>query len=157
VRKGLETALALLPRLRGVRLGVVGSDPNEARFRRRAAALGVAERVDWLGADDAIEHILPGALALVLPTRYDPSANVCLEAMACGVPVVTSGRDGAGEILPEAWQVVSRPDDVEGFAEALDRVLQTPALRSASRAAAECWPASRAHRALAHLAGVSLS
>jgi UDP-glucose:(heptosyl)LPS alpha-1,3-glucosyltransferase len=155
-RKGLETALSALARLPRVRLGVVGRDPNEARFRRRAAALGVAERVDWLGPVDRVDALLPRALALVLPTRYDPSANVCLEAMACGVPVVTSGRDGAGEILPEPWQVVARPDDAEGFAGALDRVLQTPSLRSASRAAAEAWPETRAHRALAHLAGVPL-
>lgn len=155
-RKGLETALGALVRLKGLRLGVVGADPHPGRFRRRAAALGVADRVDWLGTADAVEALLPGALALVLPTRYDPSANVCLEAMACGVPVVTSGCDGAGEILPERWQVVDRPDDAEGFALALERVLQTPSLRTASRVAAEAWPESRAHRALAHLAGVTL-
>ena len=57
--------------------------------------MGVAERVDWLGATDRLHQVMPHALALVLPTRYDPSANVCPEA--CGVPVVTSGRDGAGE------------------------------------------------------------
>jgi UDP-glucose:(heptosyl)LPS alpha-1,3-glucosyltransferase len=155
-RKGLDTALAALALLRGCRLGVVGRDPNPRRFRRAAAALGVSDRVDWLGSVDRVEALLPRALALVLPTRYDPSANVCLEAMACGVPVVTSGRDGAGEILPEPWQVVSRPDDAEGFAGALDRVLQTPSLRPASRVAAEAWPESRAHHALAHLAGVPL-
>jgi len=155
-RKGLETALESLVQLRGVRLGVVGRDRHEARFRRRAAALGVAGRVDWLGATEHLEALLPEALALVLPTRYDPSANVCLEAMACGVPVVTSSRDGAGEILPERWQVVARPDDARGFAAALDRVLQSPSLREASRGVAEAWPESRAHRALAQLAGVHL-
>lgn len=155
-RKGLHTALAALAHLPGCRLGVAGRDPRPGRFHRAAVALGVADRVDWLGAIDRVEALLPQALALVLPTRYDPSANVCLEAMACGVPVVTSGRDGAGEILPEPWQVVSHPDDAEGFAGALDRVLQTPSLRAASRVAAEAWPESRAHRALAHLAGVDL-
>lgn len=155
-RKGLKTALESLVQLQGVRLGVVGRDRHESRFRRHAAALGVAGRVDWLGPADHLETLLPQALALVLPTRYDPSANVCLEAMACGVPVVTSSRDGAGEILPERWQVVERPDDAHGFAAALDRVLQTPSLREASRSVAEAWPESRAYRALAQLAGVPL-
>lgn len=155
-RKGLQTALESLRHLPRLRLGVVGHDPHAGRYRRLAARMGVAERVDWLGATDRLHQVMPHALALVLPTRYDPSANVCLEAMACGVPVVTSGRDGAGEILPERWQVVARPDDAEGFAGALDRVLQTPSLRSASRASAENWPQSRAHRALAQLAGVPL-
>lgn len=155
-RKGLDTALAALARLPGQRLVVVGRERHAGRFRRRARQLGVADRVSWLGGIDHLERALPAARALVLPTRYDPSANVCLEAQACGVPVVTSGRDGAGEVLPEPWQVVGRPDDAAGFAAALDRVLQTPSLRAASRAAAEAWPARRAHVDLARLAGIPL-
>ncbi len=155
-RKGLETALAALAQLPGERLVVAGAEGRARRYHRLAVRLGVAHRVTWLGPVDRLEAVLPAARALVLPTRYDPSANVCLEAQACGVPVVTSGRDGAGEVLPEPWQVVARPDDAGGFAAALDRVLQTPSLRAASRAAAEAWPARRAHVDLATLAGVPL-
>jgi hypothetical protein len=72
------------------------------------------------------------------------------------VPVDTSGRDGAGEVLPEPWQVVARPEDAAGFAAALDRVLLSPHLRAASRAAAEAWPSHRAHTDLARLADIPL-
>jgi UDP-glucose:(heptosyl)LPS alpha-1,3-glucosyltransferase len=37
----------------------------------------------------------------VFPTQYDPFANVCLEALACGLPVVTTSSNGAAEILEE--------------------------------------------------------
>ena len=152
-RKGLRTALEAVARLPNVRLVVAGQDRRVGAYQRLATSMGLADRVQWLGPVDRIEELMPSARALILPTRYDPSANVCLEAMACGVPVVTSARDGASEISPERWQVVSDPLDAVGFAEALDRVLQTPSLRSASRAAAEAWPEERAHRAIETLAG----
>jgi UDP-glucose:(heptosyl)LPS alpha-1,3-glucosyltransferase len=152
-RKGLRTALAAIARVPGVRLAIAGHDRQAAGYRRFAKRLGVADRVDWLGSVDRMHALMPSARALLLPTRYDPSANVCLEAMACGVPVVTSARNGASEILPEPWQVVSDPEDAVGFANTLERVLQTPTLRSDSRAAAEDWPEARAHRALETLAG----
>jgi UDP-glucose:(heptosyl)LPS alpha-1,3-glucosyltransferase len=91
------------------------------------------------------EALLPDFDVLVLPTRYDPFANATLEALACGVPVVTSARNGAAAILPEPWMVVDDPDDAPGFAAALERALHSGGseLRAASRARAEELPAER--------------
>lgn len=150
-RKGLETAIRAVARLDGVRLLVLGTDPRPGRYRRLAARVGMANRFDLLGRCDRPEEILPGAAALVLPTRYDSFANACLEAMACGVPVVTSQANGAAEVLPEPWMVVSDPEDADAFAASLARALREPGLGSACRDAAEAWPAAQAFERIEEL------
>jgi glycosyltransferase involved in cell wall biosynthesis len=93
--------------------------------------------------DHAYARLRPlyaGADALLLPTRYDAFANVCLEAAAAGLPVVTSGANGAAEIACDAGIVVDDPEDVAGFARALDRLAEPSArsaLGKAARAIAE--------------------
>lgn len=151
-RKGLDTAIRALARVPGAHLAVLGTDAHEARFRRFARRAGVADRVHFLGAVDAPEEVLPAARGLVLPTRYDPSANACLEALACGIPAITSGRNGACEVLPEPWMRVADPADVEGFTAAMERALHTPGLAVVCRSAAEEWPAQRAFARMAALA-----
>jgi glycosyltransferase involved in cell wall biosynthesis len=83
-----------------------------------------------------------------LPTRYDPAANSTMEALASGVPPVTSGRDGNAEVVPDPALVVADPLDVAGFAAALERAWSTPSLRERCRHAAEAWPVSRNGKAL---------
>ena len=129
-RKGLETALSAVA-LAGPAgtLWVAGKD-DPSPWRRRAEALGIAGRVRFLGARDDLERLYAAADALVLPTRYDAFANVCLEALASGLPVVTSRANGAAPWVREAGLVVDDPDDAAGFAKALSR-LSDPATRSA--------------------------
>ena len=68
----------------------------------------------------------------VLPTYYDPCSLVVFEALACGLPVITTRCNGAGELISEGREgfVVDRPDDVEALASALERMTD-----DASRAA----------------------
>jgi UDP-glucose:(heptosyl)LPS alpha-1,3-glucosyltransferase len=138
-RKGLETALDALARTRDGALWVAGAD-DPAPWRARAERLGVASRVRWLGARGDMEALLAAADALLLPTRYDAFANVCLEAAAAGLPVITSASNGAAEILEEGGLVLEDARDARGFAAALD-ALGDPAARRArglaARAAAE--------------------
>jgi len=70
--------------------------------------------------------------AFALPTFFDPFANATLEAMAAGLPVVSSGQNGAAEVLRSGVNglVVDRPDDVTGLVEALSS-LADPATRRA--------------------------
>ncbi len=101
-RKGLE---ALLRALRGLprttRLAVVGRDSHERRWRRWARRLGVTmrRRVLFAGPQEDVLPWYAAADVLTLPTLYDPFPNVILEAMACGLPVVTSTKSGARDIL----------------------------------------------------------
>lgn len=112
-RKGLDLAIAALPA--GWTLWVAGGDPP---WRAPSS-------VRFLGPQRDPERLLQAADVMVLPTRYDPFANTCLEAMACGVPAITTTANGAAEVAPEPWLVA---DDVEGLRAALER-LTDPAER----------------------------
>ena len=141
-RKGLEVALRALA-LSGSagQLWVAGRD-DVAPWQRRAVDLGIAERVHFLGVRNDLECVYAAADALLLPTRYDAFANVCLEALASGLPVVTSAANGAADTVADAGFVVEDAEDAPGFAKALGRLLE-PAPRSA--AAARARPIAERH------------
>jgi UDP-glucose:(heptosyl)LPS alpha-1,3-glucosyltransferase len=120
-RKGLTTVIqALALADRRFQLMVVGRG-TPGRYDRLARRLGVRDRLHFLGVVEDIEAYYGAADALVLPTRYDPFANVCLEAMACGLPVITTAANGAAEIIQgsRAGIVIPDPDDIQALAEAL--------------------------------------
>ncbi len=98
-RKGLAAALRALAQLPAAQLLVIGRDRRIARYQALAQKLGLGERVQFLGAIDDVKPYYGAADALVLPTLYDPFPNVALEAMACGLPVVTSTTSGAAELI----------------------------------------------------------
>ena len=102
VRKGVAAALTALSRLPdSAHLLVVGRDKARGRYKRMARRLGVASRVALVGAQDDPKPFYGAADAFVLPTLYDPCPNAALEAMACGLPVVTSTKCGAAELVLE--------------------------------------------------------
>jgi glycosyltransferase involved in cell wall biosynthesis len=92
--KGVDVLLDAIADLPAARLDVVGDGPERAALRARAAALGLGDRVRWLGTvdDRRLADLLAGAAALVLPSR-DRSETFglsLLEAMAAGVPVIAT-------------------------------------------------------------------
>lgn len=108
-RKGLDLAIEALPP--EWTLWVVGGDrpwraPPNVRF---------------LGGQKNPEHLLQSADVMILPTRYDPFANTCLEAMACGLPAITTSANGACEVLPEPWLCA---DDVPTIRAAFTRLAE---------------------------------
>ena len=145
-RKGVATAIRALAALRGKsasawRLAVVGRGRPEA-YRTLARSLGVGDRVSFVGPVPDVRPWYAAADGLLLPTIYDPFANVCLEALACGVPVVTSAANGAAEIiLDDAGTVVADASDADGFAAALTRIGEDAGDRAiACRRVAERFP-----------------
>ena len=123
-RKGLDTALrALAERQTEGCLWVAGAD-DPTPWKKLATALGIAPRVRFLGHRRDLAPAFQAADALLLPTRYDAFANVCLEAAAAGLPCVTSGANGAAQLLRDAALVVEDPEDVSGFAKALDALAE---------------------------------
>lgn len=117
-RKGVAVLLEAFSGLPGEgRLFVVGKDRHPARYRRQARRLGVAHRVHFTGPVKDIQPYYGMANVLVLPTLYDPFPNVILEAMASGLPVITSEKCGGADLIEPG---------VNGFVcDALDHVALT--------------------------------
>jgi UDP-glucose:(heptosyl)LPS alpha-1,3-glucosyltransferase len=85
--------------------------------------LGVAGRVRFVGGVSDVRPFLAAADAFVLPTLYDPFPNAALEAMAAGLPVVTSTKCGAAEVVREGESGFVRDAlDIGGLADCLDRL-----------------------------------
>ena len=152
-RKGLHVAAKAFARVAGSsdRFVVVGADRREERARNALLA-ELGDRLVWVGPSSTPEHWLAAADASVLPTRYDPAANTTLESLACGVPVVTTQRDGNHEVVPDAAWVVADPSDVPAVSRALHAAWLGGAEQSC-REAAVCWPVSRNGREMEQIYG----
>ena len=141
-RKGLDVAIAAFRAAAGTtdQLWVAGATP-----RRPPPGVIAIGHVDPAA-------VLPEVDAMILPSRYDPSSNAVLEALASGVPPVCSARDGASEIVDDPHLIVARPTDVQGFAAAL-RYAWDQADPTRWRALAERWPDARMVDATERLLG----
>ena len=147
-RKGLPTllhALSLMSRS-DARLWVIGRDKDESLMRKLAQTLGVDERVLFLGAQADVKPFYGAADVFALPTLYDPFPNAALEALACGLPLVTTTTCGAAELITPANGSVIGAGDAVALALSLDSLCsRAPAMRDAARA-------SVAHLDLAQMA-----
>jgi len=113
-RKGLRYVLETLAILRGenVKLVVAGKDKRP---------LGTLTDVIFAGSMSDMENAYAAADLMVFPPIYEPSANVVFEALAAGLPVVTSGFNGAAEVIEEGVNgtVIEDPSDVPALAQAV--------------------------------------
>lgn len=137
-RKGLYVFLKALAMLPGDCRGlVVGSDKKLAVYREVAAGLGLNDRLHFTGGVNDVRPYYAAADVFVLPTLYDPLPNAALEAMACGLPAVTSSKCGAAELIENGRQGYVRDAlDVPHIAEAMQNCLAHLApMSEAARAA----------------------
>lgn len=139
-KKGTDTLLTAFAQLAAefpeLRLDIVGDGPLRGALEAQAAALGVASRVTFHGLlEEAATRTLIGRSAvLALPSRRLPDgdrdgiANVLLEAMALGTPVVTTAAGAAGELLRDGENgLLVPPDAPAALATALRRLLAAAA------------------------------
>lgn len=148
-RKGLETVIEAIAILRETPLKVIilGDDDPEP-YRRRASVLGVGSSLRFLGRVPGPEPWYSAADAFVLPTWYEPFGMVIVEAMAAGLPVITSATAGAVENFTDGREGLYLRDhfSAEELAGAILRVRQDTSLRDRlsveGRRAAErfSWP-----------------
>jgi UDP-glucose:(heptosyl)LPS alpha-1,3-glucosyltransferase len=141
-RKGLAALLQALARLPAQsHLLVVGKDKKEAAFKAAAAQLGLTQRVHFVGGQKGVKPFYAAADTFVLPTLYDPFPNVALEASACGLPVVTSLKSGAAELIVNGKNgYVCDALDIAALAGAMTRLLDADtatAMGAAARVAVE--------------------
>jgi UDP-glucose:(heptosyl)LPS alpha-1,3-glucosyltransferase len=127
-RKGVAAAIEAMARLPdNTYLVVVGRDKSRRSYKRLAHARGVANRVALLGAQDDPKPFFGAADVFVLPSLYDPCPNAALEAMACGLPVVTSTKSGAAELVTEFDAgFVCASHDVDALAGHMQALLDPP-------------------------------
>ncbi|MEQ8662760.1 MAG: glycosyltransferase [Gammaproteobacteria bacterium] len=145
--KGHHLVIEALAGMPGHTLLVIGEGPERARLEQRAQALGVAGRVRFVGLVPQAE--LPrwyaAADALVLASSREGWANVLLEAMACGTPVVATRVWGTPEVVAAAAAgVLIDERSAAGVRDGVRRLLGSPPAREATRRYAEgfSWAAT---------------
>ena len=125
-RKGLDLLLRALSQLpkEDVFLSVVGKDKRMEWYQSYADQLGIGDRVRFFGPQQDSRPFYQLADSLVIPSFYDPFANVTVEALAMGLFVVSSKNNGGHEILDEKnGAVIENLLDPEEVASALENSL----------------------------------
>jgi UDP-glucose:(heptosyl)LPS alpha-1,3-glucosyltransferase len=153
--KGLDPLLRAVARLRTdhpFRLLVVG-DPATRPYERQARRLGIADKVRFAGYYADTSNCYFASDFLVHPTFYDPCSLVVLEALACGLPVITSRYNGASELLhpPREGFVLDDPHDADHLAGCMAQFLdpfRRLSCASAARRTALQWTFEHHYRQL---------
>jgi UDP-glucose:(heptosyl)LPS alpha-1,3-glucosyltransferase len=127
-RKGVGALARAAVRLArtGAKFRVVIVGKGDAGPYRRILREGSSEgRVHFTGPVAGAAEYLLGADAFVFPTIYEPFSNACLEAMAAGLPVITTAVNGVSEVIRDGVSgfVVDDPMDDAGIAERMERLL----------------------------------
>jgi UDP-glucose:(heptosyl)LPS alpha-1,3-glucosyltransferase len=140
-RKGLGPLLQGFARVDDARRRLVVAGRGDTRlYAESARRLGISDRVTWVGPYREVERLYSAADVVALPALYEPFGNVHLEALAAGVPVLTSAQAGGSELISRGrngW-VVQMPSD-EAIAEGLRALRETNSgtMAEAARASAE--------------------
>jgi UDP-glucose:(heptosyl)LPS alpha-1,3-glucosyltransferase len=118
---------------------VVGRCKGKRRYWNKAFGFGLVNCAHFIGPTSEVEAYYGAADIYCQPTFYDPCSLVVLEAMAAGLPVVTSVHNGASELITEGVEgsVIRDPHDIESLAAALAHFWDPRTRLAAGRAARE--------------------
>lgn len=126
-RKGLEYAITAIEELRDKRykLIVVGKGDSK-RYKRLADHLSIKERIIFAGPLLETPSIYAASDVFLLATLYDPFSNACLEAIATGIPVLTTKMNGASEVIVEGKNgfLIEDPRNAREIAEKINLSIQ---------------------------------
>ncbi|MEY2942488.1 MAG: hypothetical protein RLY97_502 [Pseudomonadota bacterium] len=126
--KGQSLAISALTELPTAHLAFAGTGPDEPTLRAQTATLGLKNRVHFLGqvSHDHLPILMSAADAVVLPSEREGLANVWIEALACGAPLVIPNIGGAAEIVttPAAGRLAERTP--AAIAAAITEILKNP-------------------------------
>ncbi len=148
-RKGLDNLLEALPLLasKEFHLTVVGKDKNLASYQTLVQKLKLEKQVSFVGPRSDIRRFYQLADALIIPSHYDPFANVTVEALAMGVRVISSLSNGGHEVLTEENGIKIASLTKEEISNALQRALSKPKTKeSADKIRASCAPLDFSHQ-----------
>ena len=128
----------------GVKLLMVGDGPDRAAAEAKAREAGVWNEVRFIGKQEPVEEILSIADLFLMPSASETFGLAALEAMACGVPVVSSDVGGLPEVNLEGETGFLRPvGDLEGLTAAAREILTRPDLHARMAQAARAVAVER--------------
>jgi teichuronic acid biosynthesis glycosyltransferase TuaC len=160
-RKGHDLLIKAVAQLPGVQLSIAGQGPDEAALKALIASLGVGDRIRLLGSLPYahLPDLYAAADISALCSKSEGLANVWVESMASGAPVVTFNVDGGPEAIncPEAGRLVpANQRTPAAVAAAIADLLQNRASRDAVRACAQrfSW-VNNTNTLVEHLTGLS--
>lgn len=123
LRKGLGQLLKAFAQIKGAKLIVVGKDKNEERYKKMAANLPV----QFCGPQKDMRPFYAAADALVIPSFYDPFANVTVEALASGLQVVSSKHNGGHEVLnTQTGHIIEDLLSIDSLVHSLQSAMRQP-------------------------------
>jgi D-inositol-3-phosphate glycosyltransferase len=132
-----------------LRLVIVGGcQPGQAdadersRIEALVAELGIANHTTFVGqvGHDRLPLYYTAADVCVIPSHYEPFGLVAIEAMACGTPVIASNVGGLKfTVVPDETGLLVAPQDIEGFAAAMEQVLTQAHWSAQVRTQATTW------------------
>lgn len=143
------------PSARPLHLFVCGGGKIEP-MRRIVERLGLSQRVKLVGFAKSVRDYFHASDFFVLPSYYDPCSLVVFEALACGLPVITTAQNGAGEVMSAGREgfVISCPVDSSAMIAAIDRMAHDEARREMARQAVALGRAQSFDRHVAGLIGL---
>ena len=157
-RKGQTFVIEALTAIDGATLILVGDGEDRGALERQADRLGLRERVRFLGSrpHGELPALLQAADLMVLPSSSEGLANVWVEALACGTPILIADVGGARELLdrPEAGRLVAR-DPAAIAAAAREMLASAPDPQAVARTADRFSWERNADELAAVLAGIA--
>ena len=127
--KAHDVSLAALAKIPEAHLWIAGVGGQETKLRAMAEALGVSERVRFLGWRTDPSALYRAADICVFPSRYEPLGNVVIQSWAHGLPVIAAASQGPSALIRDGQDGLLVPiDDAEALAEAVNRLIGDPML-----------------------------
>ncbi|NMO95710.1 glycosyltransferase family 4 protein [Paenibacillus lemnae] len=124
--KNFETVLTALTKIKDLELLVLGN-AEKSHYPSMAKKLGINNRVHFLGYRSDISNIMSLADIFIFPSRYESFSLVILEAMAAGLPVITSDRCGVIELMTEnSAFILSNPDNTDQLSTLIRSLINNP-------------------------------
>jgi glycosyltransferase involved in cell wall biosynthesis len=117
-------------------LSLIGAGPQEEELRALAESMGIASRVRWHGIVEGAGRLLPAFDVFALSSRTEGTPMVLLEAMAAGVPVVTTSVGGIPDVVSEKEAALVPSEDPRALGEAIQAILTEKGRGSALASAA---------------------
>jgi glycosyltransferase involved in cell wall biosynthesis len=138
-QKSLGRALEAVAGVDGVRLLIAGEGPDRGPLEERARELGIADRVEFLGAQPRarVVELFRAADATILSSSWENFPHTVVEALAVGTPVLAMEAGGVGEVVRDGENGLLVPaGDTAALADAVRRYFADDALRERLRSSA---------------------